>query len=167
MPKKPKTFRTRVVKADGSTAIEDTRILERAPVRASSYSPAERFTIVELALMYYIDLDKHLSPGQFSGPFHTQLKITRSYSFLCLYGNNARHRYVSKMIRIDIDVNDLSRRLTDLGYLETVSEVRRKVFLQVTPKGQRHIKRQSKRLRSAARKLIYTSVLDRLALAVC
>jgi hypothetical protein len=159
------------VKADGSTAIEDTQILKRAPIRASSYSPAERFTIVELALMYFIDRDKHLHPGQFSGPFHTQLKITRSYSFVCLYGNSARHR--SKMIRIDIDVNDLSRRLTDLGYLEAVPAKwgtkywGRKLLLQVTPKGQRHIKRQSKRLRSAARKLIYTSVLDRLALAVC
>jgi hypothetical protein len=147
----------RKVRPDGSIDHVRVPIERRAPIRPSSYSPAEKLMIIELAVMYYIDKDKHLRSNSLGNPFADQLALTRCKDLLKL-GKNMR-AYASEVVE----------ELKERKLVEEIQTRRRGIYkkspLKITEKGWRHVKRQSKRLREAAQKLIYTDVLDKLARA--
>lgn len=151
---------------NGKIVHEYAKVMDRAPIKVGCYSPAERFLIVELALLFYVKKDTKLTPHTVSTSLKNQLVYARCEQLLNV-GVLSHNVY--------IHISLMAKSLISAGYIETTQAKpgRRGHFspdspwdeLRVTKKGWRHVKKQSQRLRLAAEKVIYTSVLDRLGRA--
>jgi len=134
------------VVVNGCDTLVRTEIMSRCPIRLSCYSPGELHMLGELTLLLYIKKSVNLTAGSALGAFASQLRYT-------------------KALDLPARTNQGISELCELGILRATGKNRWAAILEITKKGQRHINRQSKRLRLAAEKLVYTDVLDRLGRA--
>jgi hypothetical protein len=136
--------------ADGHRTHDQVAIVKRAPLRAETYSPAEKFMLCELALLFMID-QEHVWHGDADHLLNARLAVQKC----------------KKLVPVGLHGNDMVVHLIKLKIIQpTDGRQPKRSDLVVTPKGKRHIKRQPRRLQLCAQKLIYTNVLDKLVRAV-
>jgi hypothetical protein len=153
--KRQKTVRVFIYNQDGAT-VDWQPILPRAPIKPGIYSPAERYMLLELGMLYYIDKNKTTQRNNVYKGFKGELERLRCTKLLIV-----GERYNSVNLANMVDA------LVKCGLLNDPSIPGRFIEkpLEVSQRGWRHIKRQSERLRKVAQKLVYTDVLDRIARA--
>lgn len=163
IPKSPKNTHVsiRSRRPDRSSVRVMTRIVQRAPIRASSYSAGERFMIVELMIFFLVDREI-VGERDVQHLVKSNLEVQKCSTLLNIGADKPRvGRPVSRLL-----VSDVWRRLTELQLLKTADGRKLNSPASITPKGMRHIKKQSKKLQLCAQKLVYTDLLDKLARAV-
>jgi len=139
-------------------------VVQRAPIRASTYSAAERLTIVELMIFCLVEREIILTED-INHSVMVNLQLQKCENLMNLGADKLR--YGKGALRIQIA--DVWRQLVALKLLNEVKRVSRKQDTgrtTITPKGKRHIKKQPKRLFVCAQKLVYTDLLEKLGRAV-
>lgn len=148
-------FRRRL--PDGRTEHISEPVVHRAPLRARTYSVGERVTIVELMIFNLVDRELVIE-RDINHLVHAKLKIQKCEDLLNLGLDAPRLGRAAPRLQ----VIDMWRKLVELKLLKGS----RKTIATITPKGKRHIKKQPKRLRLCAQKLVFTDLLEKLGLAV-
>ena len=152
-------------KPGGGSSNDREAIVQRAPIRASSYSAGERLMIVEIMVFYLIDREI-VHCRDITHLVNAYLKLQKCEDLLVIGPNVPRAGTSSARIRL-IDLYERLLELRLIGAADPVnSESVRRTELTVTPKGRRHIKKQARRLQACAQKLVFTGLLDKLVRAV-
>lgn len=162
-PPKNTHIRFRRRHPDGTVEHEMVPVVQRAPLRAATYSPAERFTIVELMIFNIVDRN-FVYLACLTHLVQSTLQTQKCEDLLQLGPDKVKGGAVP---RNNIAVGDLALRLVDMKLIKPVNgRKKRHSQLLITPKGSRHIRKQHKRLRKCAQKLVFTDILEKLGLAV-
>jgi len=142
---------------DGRTEHVRERVVQRAPLRAATYSVGERVTIVELMIFALVDRELVME-RDITHLVNAKLQLQKCENLLNLGLDKSRLGRSAPRLQIA----DMWRQLVELKLLKAT----RKSIATITPKGKRHIKKQPKRLRLCAQKLVFTDLLEKMALAV-
>jgi hypothetical protein len=132
------------------------KVVQRAPIRTATYSVGERCQIVELMIFCLVDRE-HIEERDINHLIHSTLALQKCNNLLVLGPAKDRMGRSSPHLQ----VIDMWNQLIALKLLK--SSRLRQVKVTITPKGKRHIKKQPKRLRLCAQKLVYTELLEKLA----
>jgi len=142
---------------NGGIDSKKEEIVQRAPLRAGTYSVGERVAIVELMIFNLVDREL-VTERDISHLVHTHLQLQKCENLLNLGQDKARLGRSAPRLQ----VTDMWRQLVELKLLKGS----RKTIATITDKGKRHIRKQPKRLRLCAQKLVFTDLLEKLARAV-
>ena len=117
--------------------------------------------IVELMIFFLVDRGI-VGERDVQHLVHSNLEVQKCSNLLNIGADKPKlGRSVSRLL-----VSDVWRRLVELQLLKTEDGRKLNSPATITPKGLRHIKKQSKRLQLCAQKLVYTDLLDKLARVV-
>ena len=151
--KRPKTIVVRIPGPNGTTTQQQVEVAARAPIRIGCYTMAERMTILELSFLMFTKKYPGLGHLQLKSAFSGQLRV---HQCTALRGGPGFVVGISDLLKGMLEMRLLGRPHTDKRTYEAP--------ITITKKGERHIKRQSVRLQRAAQKLVYTDVLERMAM---
>ena len=129
-------------------------IVKRAPLREKTYSSGERVMIIELMIFYLVEREFIVELTDITHLVRANLKIQKCEDLGWPMGSR-------------VDIGSIFGRLVELRLIEEGS--RRSIRRQsatITAKGKRHIRKQPKRLRLCAQKLVYTDLLEKLGRAI-
>jgi len=136
-------------------------VVQRAPLRASSYSVGERCTLVELMVFFLVDREI-VNERDISRLVTCTLEVQKCAALLKMGADKPRFGRAAP----GLQVVDMFRRLVELQLLKPADARDPNSPSVITPKGLRHIKKQPKKLQLAAQKLVFTDLLDKLARVV-
>ena len=120
---------------DRSSVRDMVPIVQRAPLRASSYSAGERFMIVELMIFFLVDREI-VGERDVQHLVHSNLEVQKCSNLLNIGADKPKlGRSVSRLL-----VSDVWRRLVELQLLKTEDGRKLNSPATITPKGLRHIK---------------------------